>query len=138
VQSVAFSPDGTQIFAWDRQNKVLAWSATDGQPIDPVDPPAAPPPGPARSPYGFLQAVPKGSIIEVTDTRQSRNDNTWPLPDAVQRKRYHNERAAIAEEKNQWFAAAFHLRRLLRDDPENPAVKSRLTRVEKEQATAPK
>ena len=41
VTSVAFSRDGKRVFAWDTQNKVLAWSAASGQPIDPVDPPAA-------------------------------------------------------------------------------------------------
>src|SRR5262249_38402809 len=64
------SPDGKRIFSWDAQKKVLAWSAADGKPIEPVDPPPAPGPGPARSPDGFLHAVPQGNDIAVTDTSQ--------------------------------------------------------------------
>src|SRR5260370_1095479 len=57
VASVAFSPDGKRIFAWDVQNKALAWSAADGKPIAPVHPPPAARPGHARSPAGFRHAV---------------------------------------------------------------------------------
>jgi WD40 repeat protein len=100
VTSVVFSLDSRRIFAWDAQKKLLAWSAADGKPIDPVDPPPAPPPGPARSPDGFLHAVPQGKIIAVTDKRPSPKDNSWPLPDTTERKRYHAEQAAHAEQKN--------------------------------------
>jgi WD40 repeat protein len=70
ISSVAFSPDGKRVFAWDAQKKLLAWSAADGKPIAPVDPPPAPPGGPARSPDGFRHAVPEGNTIAVTDTSQ--------------------------------------------------------------------
>jgi serine/threonine protein kinase len=84
---VAFSPDGNRIFAWDIQEKVLAWSAADGKPIEPVNPPPAPPPGPARSPDGFRHAVPQGNLIIVTDERPPPKDNAWPLdsrsPDTI-------------------------------------------------------
>jgi hypothetical protein len=79
VTSVAFSPDGNRIFAWDTQENVLAWSGADGKPIEPVNPPPAPPPGPARSPDGFRRAVPQGNLIVVTDERPPPKDNAWPL-----------------------------------------------------------
>ncbi len=108
---------------------MLAWSAAGGKPIDPLDPPPAPRPGPARSADGFLHAVPQGNIIAVTDKRPPPKDNAWPLPDATGRKRYHTEQAALAEQEKQWFAAGFHLRRVLRDDPENAALKRRLAQI---------
>ncbi len=129
VTRVAFSADGRRIFAWDTQKKVLAWSAADGGSIDPVDPLPAPPPGPARSRDGFRLAVPEGHTITVTDKRPPPKDNALPLPDAAERTHYHTEQAALAEREKQWFAAEFHLRRVLRDDPENAAVKRRLTQI---------
>ena len=54
----------------------------------------------------------------------------WPLPEAAERKAYHTAQAALAKQEKQWFAA-FHLRRVLRDDPRNAAVQTRLTRAEK-------
>jgi len=126
VTTVAFSTDGQRIFAWDSRKNVLAWSAADGKPIAPVDPPPAPVPGPARSPDGFRHALPQGNTIAVTDKRPPAKDNAWPLPDAAERKRYHTEHADLAVQEKQWFAAEFHLRRVLRDDPENATVKTRL------------
>lgn len=112
----AFSSDGKQLFAWTEQNKVLAWSTIDGQPIAPTDPPAQPAPGPARSPDGFLMAVlkksnilPIESTIFVLDTRWPSGDNAWPYPDADTLQRYHAKQAQLAKQKEQWFAAAFHL-----------------------------
>jgi len=87
VTSVAFSPDGHRIFAWDIQENLLAWSAADGKPIDPVNPPPAPSLGPATSPDGFRNAVPQGNLIVVTDKRPPPKDNVWPLdsrsPDTI-------------------------------------------------------
>jgi WD40 repeat protein len=125
VVSTAFSPDGKRAFAWDMQNKVLAWSIADGKPIDPVDPPPVTPPGSARSPDGFLRAEPQGNTIRITDTRHPRNDNSWPLPDVAERKRYHTAQAALAEKEKQWFAVAFHVGRLLLDAPDDAGLKQR-------------
>src|SRR5207302_2046486 len=67
VTSVAFSYDSQRLFAWDANKAVLAWTVKDGQPTAPVEPPAIPPPGPARSPDGFLRAEARGSDVTVTD-----------------------------------------------------------------------
>ena len=134
VRSVAFSPDDRRIFAWDSQNNLLAWSTADGKPIDPADAPPAPPPGPALSHDGFLHATPQGNTVTVTDKRPPPNYNAWPLPDAAERKRHHANQAAQAEQNKQWFAAEFHLRRVLVDDPENAAVKQRLAEIANKRA----
>lgn len=49
----------------------------------------------------------------------------WPLFNAAVRKRYHTEQANAAERAGQWFAVGFHVNRLLLDDPDNAALKTR-------------
>ena len=80
VTSVAFSPDGRRIFAWDAQKKVLAWSAADGKSIDPVDPPRAPPPGPARSPDGFLRPFLKATPSPLPTSARHRRTTPGRCP----------------------------------------------------------
>ena len=82
-------------------------------------------PGPANSPDGFRRAVPQPYGIAVSDSRWPPNNNAWPLPDAAERRRYHTTQAAKAEQQNQWFAAAFHLGRLLLDAPNDANLKCR-------------
>src|SRR5262249_10187531 len=120
VTGVAFSPDGKQVFAWDGTNKGLAWSADDGLPTDPPPAPPAPAERFALSPAGFFRAGPRGSDVVVTDTRRlDPAANEWPLPDRDERLRYHGESAALAERERRWFAAAFHLGRLLLESPDD-------------------
>ncbi len=66
---VAFSPDGQRVFGWDTQKRILAWSTTDGTPVEPSDPPGMPAPGPAHSADGLMSARPEGPTIRVTDQR---------------------------------------------------------------------
>ena len=64
--------------------------------------------------------------VALIDTRRvDPNANRWPLPDRAERIRYHTEQAARAEQEQRWFAAAFHLGRLLLDDPDNADLKKR-------------
>jgi hypothetical protein len=134
VRSVAWSPDGRRIFAWDDTDKVLAWDTTTGQPTSTENPPPKPARGPVISPDGRLKAEPDGDTVAVTDSLKPAG-SPWPFPDAADRKRYHSEQAADAEAKKQWFAAAFHLGRLLLDDPDNANLKKR--RDQAQQAHAP-
>lgn len=125
VTSVAFSPDGNRVFSWDAQNNMLAWSTTTGRPVDPVNPPARLQDRMARSPDGFLRAEAQRNTVAVRDTRLPPSDNFWPFPDRNERIRYHTEKAALAEKDKQWFAAAFHLGRLLLDQPDEADFKRR-------------
>ncbi len=112
VTGVAFSDDGQRIFAWDTQKNLRAWSVADGESVDPVDPPPEPRlSGAARSPDGLRHAVPEGNTVVVSDT-SPLPENAWPLPNAVQRIRYHADQARLANQKNQPFAAEFHLRKV--------------------------
>ena len=46
----------------------------------------------------------------------------WTKPDPV----WHLDQANEFEKNNQWFAAAFHLRKLIEIEPSNMAAKKRL------------
>ena len=95
-----------------------------GQPADAANPPPRPGPGPTRSPDGKRAAQPAGNVINVSDLLPPAPEgDPWPLPDAAERLRYHTEQADLAEKQKQHFAAAFHVGRLLLDDPENADLK---------------
>ena len=79
----------------------------------------------ALSPDGRLRAEPRGLTVAVFDPRRVAEDNVWMLPNAAERRRYHTEKAALAEKEKQWFAAAFHLGRLLLDAPHDGELKRR-------------
>jgi hypothetical protein len=115
VRSICFSPDSQRVFAWDIAGNVRAWSTSDGTPTAPRDPPAMPPPGPARSADGSFEAEPRGLLVALYDLRPAR----------AERQRYHGEQAARAEKEQKWFAVAFHVSRLLLDDPDNADLKQR-------------
>jgi len=120
VESVAFSPDGKLVFAWDVVGKLLAWSVADGKTVAVDNPPVRPASGPATSPDGRFVAKADGSGVVVIDLlRPAPQGDPWPFPDAADRTRYHSEQAALAEQEKHHFAAAFHLGRLLLDDPDN-------------------
>jgi WD40 repeat protein len=125
ITHLAFSSDGQRLFAWDEGKKVQAWSVRDGQPVEPTKPPAVPQQGSAVAPDGHLRAEAHGDTIAVFDSRRVAEDNSWPLPDAADRRRYHAEQADRAEKEKQWFAAAFHLGRLLLDMPKDEELKRR-------------
>jgi hypothetical protein len=126
VYSVAFSPDGKRVFAWDLTGKVLAWTVADGKPAATAGAPPLPPPGSATSPDGRLLARPDWPHVAVIDLlRPAPAGSPWPLPNREERQRYHAEQAARAEKDRQHFAAAFHLGRLLLDDPGNADLKRR-------------
>jgi hypothetical protein len=60
----------------------------------------------------------------------------WPLPDAAERKRYHTEKTVLAVQQKQWFAAEFHLGRVLRDDPRDAVVEPQIAALLKERLAA--
>jgi hypothetical protein len=65
------------------------------------------------------------SVAVVDLVNPAPAGSPWPFPDATERKRHHTEQATLAEKEKQWFAVAFHLGRLLLDDPDNADLKAR-------------
>ena len=138
VSSVAFSPDGRRLFTWDGRGEMRAWSAEDGKPVPADNPPPRPNSGfAALSPDGRLFAL-RGylTLQDVRIINRLRAAPLWPLPDAAERKHYHSEQARLAEQQQQWFAAAFHLGRLLLDEPNNAEWQQRRQQALKKHAAA--
>jgi WD40 repeat protein len=126
VWSVAFSPDGQRVFGWDRNDKVLAWTVADGQPTEPVNPPQPPPGRVVSSPDGSLRAEARSYGIVLIDTEAERRDrDERDALEPVNRLWWHQQNAEQAEHDDNWFAAAFHLRHLLKDQPDDADLKRR-------------
>jgi tetratricopeptide (TPR) repeat protein len=121
VSSVAFSRDGQRVFAWNNDGNVRAWAVANGQPIEPINPPPRPSFGPVvSSPDGSRLAEPRSYGIVLTDIAREREERLALEP--VNRAWWHQQYAALAAENNNWFAAAFHLRQLRRDRPDDTSL----------------
>src|SRR5262249_51654621 len=121
VRAVVFRPDGERVFGWDFLGKVLAWTVADGQPTDPANPPLGPFSGTVvTSPDGWLRAEVRNPGIVLIDTVRERQDcEERKAREPVNRARWHQQNATRAEEDRNWFAAAFPLRHLCRDRPDD-------------------
>ena len=124
-RSVAFSPDGKRILSEDVNGKPITWDLSTGQPI-----PGAPGHAVAASPRsldGRFCALAEGTRIRL-----------YPLPDVKAERqqayrwwidadyRRHAEQARASWEAGDWFATAFHLRRLLLQRPWDAGLHLRL------------
>ena len=76
------------------------------------------------SPDGRHSAIAEGNGVRIVDLLKPAG-SPWLFPVAAERKRYHAEQANLAEQKKRWFAAAFHLGRLLLDEPNNSELRKR-------------
>jgi DNA-binding beta-propeller fold protein YncE len=116
VTSVAFSPDGKRVFARDERGKVLAWDAATGMLL--LDPPARILPGRRQAVHGKLRASLDGPLVRLqrilTPDEQQRlaREEERHFAASVARE-FHAAEAAAAEKDRQFFAAVFHLDRLL-------------------------
>ena len=137
LQSVGFTPDGKQLVATDYKGGRFAWDLSSGK-LLPVTPSAAVTDRPI-SPDGRLFALAGWRVIEVyrllsADERPLLRQLTAPDP------AWHHEQASAAEQREDWFAAAFHLNRLLGSEPWNAAAHVRrahvLTRLGRPQEAA--
>jgi hypothetical protein len=108
VFCVAFSRDGKRLVTGSYDKTAKVWDAERGQ---------------ARAAHGQVNTA--GVVSEA-----------WPLPDPAERKRYHTEQAALAVQQKHWFAAEFHLGRVLRDDPGDAAVRPQIAELLKERVPA--
>jgi hypothetical protein len=121
VWSLEFSRDGERVFGWDRGgSNVRAWTVKDGQPTDPATAPPRSSNTDVTSPDGSLRAEARGNVVVLLDlvNYDPRRDlDERRALDAVNRPYWHQQQAAQAEKDQEWFAAAFHLGRLLKDRP---------------------
>jgi hypothetical protein len=124
VSSVAISPDSTRIFAQEESGKILAWNSVTGQQLP--DPPSAMPPGGRQvsTPDGNLRVAIDNGVIrvdraELKQERQQRKarDRAFLERLAQPDPEYHRQQADQHEQSGDFYAAAFHLRRLLLIEP---------------------
>jgi WD40 repeat protein/tRNA A-37 threonylcarbamoyl transferase component Bud32 len=121
ITSVAFSRDGKRIISvarTDNGNETKTWDLVTGLAIE-ASTDQSPPEGQrvADSPDGQRRAWINGDRVQVLRLRE--------LPRQEKEERdiqtaWHWRQAIESATARQWFAAAFHLDRLLRDDPDNP------------------
>ncbi|MFO0880133.1 MAG: protein kinase [Gemmataceae bacterium] len=121
VKRVAFSADGKVAYTWDGKENVRGWECSTGNPVSVEGPVPVPVAEPVLSPDGRYRAQKKGNDVILVEVEGKGEMTRWPVPGWTERLRYHGEQAAQAEREQQWFAAEFHRRRMLRDDPLNPA-----------------
>jgi WD40 repeat protein len=118
VTGVGFSSDSKRILGRDAAGKVCSWDRLTGQEITPCTD-AAQPDGQkeAVSADGTLRIYADGSYVcgVLTDDKRPPSDLVFltRLNDIGTRLRWHRGEAQESETKQQWFAAAFHLRRLI-------------------------
>jgi DNA-binding beta-propeller fold protein YncE len=150
VNAVAFSPDGKRIVTGSEDRTVKVWDAEGGQELLTLQGHTSVVFCAAFSPDGKrLVTGSYDKTAKVWDAERGQAkaadgrvnttgfaDEVWPLPDPVERKRYHTEQAALAVRQKQWFAAEFHLGRVLRDDPRGAAVQPQIAELLKERLPA--
>jgi hypothetical protein len=126
VLSVAFSPDGQRVFGWDVTNKVLAWTVADAQPANPDQPRPVTSKTVVTSPDGSTRAEVRSYGLVLIDVARERQDREERLAlEPVNRRWWHQQNAARAEGDQNWFAAAFHLGQLLKEQPNDADLKRR-------------
>jgi WD40 repeat protein len=126
AHSVAFSPDGRRVFAWNPEGNVIAWTVHDGQRDKSANPLPQPSATRPHSPDGSLRAEARGDTVVLIDLALEKQDRAERVAlEPVRRVNWHTDQAEQAESNADWFAAAFHLGRLLKDRPNDADLKCR-------------
>src|SRR5262249_31158920 len=133
VTSVSFSPDGRTLATGSGDKTVRLWDLPTAQCLkelchdDAVN-------SIAWRKDGNCLVVAAGRIVRLWDARDYRPEN----PGEIERRRailaphpeHHREEAKLCEDQKQYFAAAFHLGRLLLGEPENAEAREKLKKLE--------
>jgi WD40 repeat protein len=116
VSSVAFSPDGRRIVSRDQSGKVLSWDAASGRRL-PDAPATLPATGSTVAVSASLWVRADGTLLRLERfpslaEQQDQARIVAILQDRASRD-FHNAEVESAQMRRQFFAAVFHLDRLL-------------------------
>jgi WD40 repeat protein len=111
VKSVAFSRDGRRLLTRAQAGEQRTWDVASGQPGDAIGELLQPS---LSSPDGRSMALPSGSAIRIHRLSFDGQDPCWW---AETNPHWHGASAREAGDRGDWFAAAFHLGRLLESRP---------------------
>jgi Flp pilus assembly protein TadD len=125
VLSVCFSPDGKRLISADVGGVRVVWDIAAEKVLPGATDPIATPGH--RSPDGKIFAHIQGNVIRLLRLRpptaeELAEGRRWVEPDFT----WHAAEARSSEAAGQWFAAAFHLDRLLPSRPWDAGLHARL------------
>jgi dipeptidyl aminopeptidase/acylaminoacyl peptidase len=124
IGSVSFTPDGKRLVSGDVTDWVITWDLTTGKDIPDAKDTATP--GSSRSPDGRFIAYPEGDVIRVHRLTNGKENESrgyrWWVDAAPW---WHEEWADKLLKAGDWFGAAFHGDRVLRENPWDAAAQVR-------------
>jgi WD40 repeat protein len=131
----SFGAESNCLVLQDRDARTLSWDLTTGKRVD--RPAGKTVPGSPRSPDGRLVAVAEGKVIYIQRLQDKEPEQAgwrWWIDPAPW---WHAGLALQAEANKEWFAAAFHLGRLLLDQPNDAELRRRRDTALKNHSTDP-
>ncbi|HEY1375508.1 MAG TPA: serine/threonine-protein kinase [Gemmataceae bacterium] len=113
VRDIAFSPDGLRLVSGSRFGTVKIWDVTSGREALTIDRDGLS--SLAFSPDGERLALANSTALVFLDTQGPGPEAAAALARGVQNRTlaWHRQQAAACEKAGHWFAAAFHLGRLI-------------------------
>jgi predicted NACHT family NTPase len=130
VVSMSFSPDGRRLATASDDKTARLWDAKSGKPLAVLQGHTGQVLSVSFSPDGRRLATASDDktwlwIAQESPEEQAKRLAEQHRVDRVQQAVWHTKQAADAEKTGHWFAAAFHLSRMIEANPADPALYAR-------------
>jgi hypothetical protein len=116
------------IYVSGRRHSANFWDLATGKPVS-VPPDYLVSGKKPVSPDGRYRLVVEGNQVRRTPVRLKQPSIVDQLAKLAPALDWHKEQAAVCENRNDWFAASFHLGRLLKDAPWDASLHARSARA---------